>query len=63
MVLSGRLIEIARTVRRNGLLPPLQAELKGRDVMLTIAAIAVAWFSVVMIYLMAATDSHRKRCY
>ena len=26
-------------------------------------AIAVAWFSVVMIYLMAATDRRRKRCY
>ena len=55
------LIEIAWTVCRKGHLPPLQAEIKGRDVMLTIA-IAVAWYSVAMIYLMAATD-RRKRCY
>lgn len=55
------LIEIAWTVCRKGHLPPLQAELKGRDVMLTIA-ISVAWFSVAMIYLMAATD-RRTRCY
>lgn len=30
--------------------------------MLTIAAIAVAWLSVVMIYLMAGTD-RKTRCY
>ena len=57
-----QLIEIALTVCRKGHLPPLQAEIKGRDVMLTIAAIAVAWLSVVMIYLMAGTD-RKTRCY
>jgi hypothetical protein len=30
--------------------------------MLTIAALAVSWLTVAMIYLMASTDS-RKRCY
>jgi hypothetical protein len=56
-----QLIEIARTVPRKGHLPPLQAEIKGRNVMLTIA-ITVAWLSVALIYLMAASD-RRTSCY
>jgi hypothetical protein len=55
------LIEIARTIGWKGPIPPLQAEIKGRDVMLTIA-ITVAWLSVAMIYFMAATD-RRTRSY